>query len=126
MSYMDIMKGMALAGNSGGGGGGTALDYSTTEQATGIKWIDGKEIYMTSFDCHENPISTNNGTVADVTALNIGDLISAEMTAVSTTEKLTQGAAGRCVYISGNTLKFYNGNAGGSLRYCTIWYTKAT
>jgi len=32
---------------SGGGGGGTKLpDYSTTEQKTGRKWVDGKDEYV--------------------------------------------------------------------------------
>lgn len=30
----------------GGGGGGGSIDYSTTEQNTGLKWIDGKDIYQ--------------------------------------------------------------------------------
>lgn len=30
----------------GGGGGGGLPDYSTDEQATGQKWIDGKDVYF--------------------------------------------------------------------------------
>ena len=30
----------------GGEGGGGGVDYSTEEQATGLKWIDGKELYQ--------------------------------------------------------------------------------
>lgn len=37
----------AIAACKGGGGGGTKLpDYSTTEQKTGRKWIDGKDEYV--------------------------------------------------------------------------------
>ena len=32
-----------------------ALDYSTTEQNTGAKWIDGKTIYRKSFDLDSDP-----------------------------------------------------------------------
>lgn len=124
MSFFDMLLAQKLSGN--GGGGGSVLDYSTTEQDTGVKWIDGKKIYMISFDCHESPISTNNGTIADVSSLHIGNLVGAEMTAINNSEKLPQGAAGRCVYINSDALKFYNGNSGGSLTYCTIWYTKSS
>lgn len=34
---------------NGGGGGGGAVDYSTTEQATGEKWIDGSDVYRKVF-----------------------------------------------------------------------------
>lgn len=37
-----------LASNIGGGGGG-GLDYSTTEQDTGLKWIDGRKIYQKTY-----------------------------------------------------------------------------
>ena len=33
----------------GGSGGGGGADYSTTEVDTGIKWTDGKPIYMRTF-----------------------------------------------------------------------------
>lgn len=33
--------------SSGGGGGG--ISYSTTEQNTGLKWVDGKDIYQRTF-----------------------------------------------------------------------------
>lgn len=29
-----------------GSGGGGGVDYSTEEQATGLKWIDGKDLYQ--------------------------------------------------------------------------------
>lgn len=38
-----------------GGGGGGLPDYSTDEQATGQKWIDGKDIYFKTFDCGALP-----------------------------------------------------------------------
>lgn len=34
----------------GGGGGSSVINYSTTEQRTGQKWIDGKDIYVRAFD----------------------------------------------------------------------------
>lgn len=41
-----------LASNIGG------VNYSTTEQDTGLKWIDGKPIYQRTFVEHLNSIST--------------------------------------------------------------------
>lgn len=38
-----------INGTGGGGGGGTAIDYSTTEQNTGQKWIDGKDIWQRTY-----------------------------------------------------------------------------
>ena len=41
-----------LQATKGGGGssGGGGIDYSTTEQDTGLKWIDGKPIYQKTFN----------------------------------------------------------------------------
>jgi hypothetical protein len=41
---------------SGVGGGG--VDYSTTEQDTGLKWIDGRPIYQKTYEQQMNEIST--------------------------------------------------------------------
>ena len=34
---------------NGAGGGGGGIDYSETEQDTGLKWIDGKTVYQKTF-----------------------------------------------------------------------------
>lgn len=39
----------AFSNMEGGGSGGGGADYSTTEVDTGIKWTDGKPIYMRTF-----------------------------------------------------------------------------
>ena len=36
----------SLYAPNGGGGGGGGIDYSTTEQDTGLKWIDGSAVYQ--------------------------------------------------------------------------------
>lgn len=38
----------------GGGSSGGGVDYSTTEQNTGLKWIDGKPIYQKSVNANIN------------------------------------------------------------------------
>lgn len=65
-----------LASNVGGSGGG--VNYSTTEQDTGLKWIDGKTIYQKTF------IITQNDTWEDLTNLNIDNCIEQKGTFNST------------------------------------------
>lgn len=57
---------------SASGGGGSALNYSTTEQNTGVTWIDGKAVYQKTvpFDS-----STGNESTVDLTACDIDRLI---------------------------------------------------
>lgn len=44
-----------------GGGGGGGVNYSTSEQDTGLKWIDGKTIYQKSFS--QDSYSSNVGSI---------------------------------------------------------------
>lgn len=44
--------------NESGGGGGGGIDYSTIEQDTGLKWIDGRPIYQKTYY-----LSTFNSTI---------------------------------------------------------------
>lgn len=103
-----------------GGGGGSALDYSTSEQNTGRKWIDGKDIYCITFDRSEHPVGSR-GTIAD--ASNIDILIAAAVTTESDGIMAVIGTGGRGVYIYNNNLIYYTAEVGMML-YCTIWYTK--
>lgn len=57
--------------DSAGGGGGGGVNYSTTEQNTGLKWIDGKDIYQKTFSL---TFSSSFLTV-DLTSLNIETVI---------------------------------------------------
>jgi len=57
------------ATKGGGSSGGGGIDYSTNEQDTGLKWIDGKPIYQKTF------IITQNDTWEDLTSLNIDTCI---------------------------------------------------
>ena len=49
-----------------------ALSYSTTEQATGGKWIDGKPIYRKTL---ELILSTSGGIIANLSELNIDTVV---------------------------------------------------
>ena len=53
-------------------GGSSSLNYSTTEQDTGVTWVDGKAVYQKTvpFDS-----STGNESTVDLTACDIDRLI---------------------------------------------------
>lgn len=50
-----------------------AVDYSTTEQPTGQKWIDGNDIYFKTIDIGALPNSTNKDVLTNIT--NIRDVV---------------------------------------------------
>lgn len=54
----------------GSGGGSSSLQFSTEEQKTNMKWIDGKDIYCKSVDV-KNASNIPSATVLDPT-LKIG------------------------------------------------------
>lgn len=56
-----------------GGGGGGGIDYSTTEQNTGLKWIDGKDIYQKSFSL-TSPSDGTSTDIIDISSLNVDRL----------------------------------------------------
>ena len=49
----------------------SAVNYSTTEQNTGLKWIDGKPIY-------QKTVSVLPNSYADISGLNIDSVVSAD------------------------------------------------
>lgn len=54
----------------------SVIDYSTTEQDTGIKWVDGKSVYQKTY-VFDPPASGGNTYIdlVDVSGLNIDTLI---------------------------------------------------
>lgn len=70
---------------SNGGGSGANIDYSTEEQYTGKKWIDGKKIYQKSYS-REGAISTS-GTVID-TIDDLYELINVDLVTCGTQRDL--------------------------------------
>lgn len=122
MNFFEVMFARSISG--GTGSGAKPLDFSTEEQETGAKWIDGSMIYCITFDRSENPVGST-GTL-DVSGLNIGTLIDAALTTdiQNTTAQVSIGTGGRGVYILNDNLVYYSAE-GGMMKYCTIWYTKA-
>ena len=57
----------------------TPVDYSTTEQDTGFKWIDGKSIYRIVFNIPEDSEAVSPvRKLVDLTSLSIDKLISVD------------------------------------------------
>ena len=52
---------------TGGAGGSSGINYSTTEQRTGQKWIDGKDIYC---KCYQTTINSFDNVYVDNTLNN--------------------------------------------------------
>ena len=101
---------------SGGG-----VDYSTTEQDTGITWVDGSHIYQRSFAVNVTcPYNSWVDTGADIPG---GKIISLEC--------LDYGADGSCMQFNGNIdnngdLHVLNlRNVTVTLNYITVKYTKS-
>ena len=99
------------------GGGGGSLDYTTEEQDTGRKWIDGKEIYVISarWSSGEGYNSYNLGTgknvlpITSVSEENASDEIS---------------KAGTWSYNSNGNFYVSVTGSGGTHKVATIYYTK--
>lgn len=79
-----------------GGGGSSAPDFSTTEHATGRKWIDGKDIY-------EKTIHASNVTLAITSVIDATIKSNTVSTIISLigTIKDNEGSVYEC-YVSSN------------------------
>ena len=119
---------------SGGGGSSTPFQFSTEEQKTNMKWIDGKDIYCKSYD-KTSTSNIANGTVLDST-LKIGyvdTLIGIEGFANSNNDAYLplnwaqNGSYDYCAYIRvrNNGLLFESQNLTAIKRVAvTVYYTK--
>lgn len=109
---------------SGGSGG---IDYSTTEQDTGIKWINGKPIYQRSFALSSDLIcGSNSWTYTGMNATNVDFIIDHECLASNGTN---WGAIEVNLDTINNVRQFgilNTRNANISVRYLTVRYTKTT
>ena len=107
-------------------GGGGGLDYSTVEQNTGVKWIDGKDIFFITFDITGAQYASPN-YVTIATVPNIDLLIHAQCV-------VYEGADGTVVpdinqrlrVVSGGDIKIYTETSWNLTRgsHLTVWYTK--
>lgn len=109
------------------------MDYSTSEQDTGCKWIDGKKIYKKTFSF---TLANAEATTVNHGINNFGLLIRYEGTVVqSDTKKVpiprTLANLNYQIGLEGITTTSFEidvGNNGprGKQAYITLWYTKTT
>ena len=64
--------------SSSGGGGGGGVSYSTTEQDTGLTWVDGSHIYQKTY--HFTELTEQRSKNYDISADNIDFVIASEGT----------------------------------------------
>lgn len=113
--------------DSAGGGGGGGVNYSTTEQNTGLKWIDGKDIYQKSiFVDGAVSVSTSATTVSssyfDVSVVD---------TFISASAIRLTGSRGTCstpasAWKDGPSFKIYGSTTVTNVDYITVQYTKTS
>lgn len=60
-----VLSGAGTWIDAGGGG----LDYSTVEQNTGVKWIDGSKIYQKTIDFGAMPVNTEKDVAHNIDGL---------------------------------------------------------
>lgn len=107
-------------GKSSGGGGSAKLDYSTTEQDTGVKWVDGKTIYQRTFELDYDEKYGQNWIICPTT--DIDNLMRAE--AVSTGSKSCLDCMGDVDIISVKIDDVWYATVDEFFAYVTFWYTK--
>ena len=114
------------------------MDYSTSEQDTGCKWIDGKKIYKQTFTGTYN--SPANTTTNVFTFSGVSDLVDVKGWIANTDAKVAFGTAHRAgtslildstaLLVDTNVIiRSFNNTAyaGSNLSYAvTLWYTKTT
>lgn len=69
----------AYASETGGGGGGGAVDYSTNEVDTGVKWIDGRTVFRKVVDLGAMPINTTKSVAHGISSFDFFVKIDAVM-----------------------------------------------
>lgn len=110
-------------GGGGASGGSSKIDYSTEEQDTGTKWLDGKTIYQKTFEGSFTLAGNDFTNIASI-YMPYGDkIIKCEMHSGNTAiQPTTAGIATNgygtdilAVYLSRPTL---------TVQYITVYYTK--
>lgn len=108
-------------------GSGGLPDYSTTEQLTGQKWIDGKDIYFKVLDLSSNPITLqHDGWVSTtVAATGINAIIDGNVIALTNSDERLVLKHYEIGIINGYVAVCLATSVGARrMSYVTIYYTK--
>lgn len=101
-----------------------AVDYSTTEQTTGQKWIDGKDIYFKTYNAGALPASGNVTITHNIS--NFGHVVNVETVGVSNDGYSLANGGLVMSYADTTTLVFHvTFDASGYNGYVTVYYTKS-
>lgn len=105
-----------------------SIDFSTTEQATGQKWIDGKDIYVKTWYIENGvdvPSASGTITVDDVSFIDtlIDSLFIRPASDSTVTTFMARGICGVTdgTHITPRVVTGLNG-----CKYIILWYTKKT
>lgn len=105
---------------------GGGVDYSTTEQNTGLKWIDGKPIYQKTFDL----TFTTNQLDVDLTALSVDSVVKIDGGVYDLSGSFVPfGYENTVSAYTSTASNIHINNIYSSERqsgHATIWYTKTT
>lgn len=117
---------LSVSGGSGGGG----LDYSTTEQNTGIKWVDGSDIYFKTYT-PTTPINIGQeGAWIDtgIDATGIGQIVNVQSWGVDGNTQFTKVFRQLDAFSVDTTDNRINvlARLGGVITGFAIWYTKTS
>lgn len=111
-------------------------NYSTTEQRTGQKWIDGRPIYMCTTEC-EIPANQGQGFAHFATSVPLdASVVDCEIVVEDATDHISFGgytpwyAPASTMFagldLSGLNVWFGGNHYAGKTMYVTLWYVKAT
>lgn len=100
-------------------GSGGLPDYSTTEQLTGQKWIDGNDIYVCVFDQGSDiTIGSSSYSDTNIAASGIAKIIEARAMQANGTYKLINASC------DATYVKITSPFTSDTVRYITLFYTK--
>ena len=120
------IKGKDYVETDGGDTPAGGVDYSTEEQDTGLKWVDGSKIYQTTYEL-ENIRSSTSVFSLGITIGNIPDfstLIDGFVIGHDSSDS-DQCSIGINLIVENGTLKCVSPYNGWSMDYLTIRYTKS-
>lgn len=104
----------------------TPINYSTIEQDTGLKWVDGKHIYQRSIYLNGAVNLTTSATTISTTYFDVS-VVDTFINALAI--RCTHGNIGTCVthasaWKDGGNLKVYGSTIVNSIDYLNLQYTK--
>lgn len=126
-------KYIGLLENAEGGSGGGGIDYSETEQDTGLKWINGSSVYQKTIDLGTLPNSVGMVVNKAHNITNLGLVVSVMCVAYKSGNRICIPTTNANSYLSLMNLNIMDDNVvimtGSAMKdyhvYITIQYIKS-